>query len=274
MVAFHAPVKRVVTQGPDMTPPECRLRPISCAGGARALAATNASDKTLPSIQVSCIDKTPTRGEQVTEHNFEQMRRAMVSNQLRTTAVNDPKVVEAMGEVPREQFVPDAVRGQAYLDISLPLGNGRALPSPMVLGRLLTEARVRPTDRALVIGGAAGYAATVLAKLAGSVTALEEDAGLAGTVEGVTSVQGMLSEGWPAGAPYDLILFDGAVEQIPSAIIDQLVDGGRVAAPVIEDGVSRLAIGRKAGGSFGMISFADAEAPVLPGFAKPRGFTF
>lgn len=210
----------------------------------------------------------------MTEHNFEQMRRAMVSNQLRTTAVNDPKVVEAMGEVPREQFVPEAVRGQAYLDISLPLGNGRALPSPMVLGRLLTEARVRPNDRALVIGDASGYAAAVLVKLAGSVTALEDDATPAGPVAGVTVVQGALAEGWAANAPYDLILFDGAVEQIPSAIVAQLVEGGRVAAPVIEDGVSRLAIGRKAGGAFGMISFADAEAPVLPGFAKLRGFTF
>jgi protein-L-isoaspartate(D-aspartate) O-methyltransferase len=229
-------------------------------------------DKALPSIQVSCIGKTPTRGEHVTEHNFEQMRRAMVSSQLRTTAVNDPKVVEAMGEVPRERFLPASLAGQAYLDISLPLGNGRAMPAPMVLGRLLTEARVRPTDHVLVIGAAGGYSAAVLAKLAGSVTALDENAIVAS--EGVTAVQGPLAEGWASGAPYDLILFDGAVEQIPPVIIAQLADGGRIAAPVIEDGVARLAIGRKAGTGFGMISFADAEAPVLPGFAKPRGFTF
>jgi protein-L-isoaspartate(D-aspartate) O-methyltransferase len=210
----------------------------------------------------------------VTEHNFEQMRRAMVVSQLRTTAVNDPRVVEAMGEVPRERFVPAGAAGQAYLDIALPLGGGRALPAPMVLGRLLTEARVRPADRALVIGAAGGYSAAVLAKLAGSVVALEEDAALAGSVEGVTSVQGPLRDGWAAGAPYDLILFDGAVEEIPPAILAQLADGGRIAAPVIEDGIARLAIGRKAGSAFGMISFADAEAPVLPGFTKPRGFSF
>ncbi len=210
----------------------------------------------------------------MTEHNFEQMRRAMVASQLRTTAVNDPRVVAAMGEVPRERFVPDDVRGQAYLDISLPIGSGRRMSSPMVVGRLLTEARVRPSDRVLVIGAMAGYTAAILAKLAGRVTALEEDAVLAGAPEGVEGVEGPLAAGWPANAPYDLIVFDGAVEEIPAAIVAQVADGGRVAAPIVENGVTRLAIGRKAGDAFGMISFADADAPILPGFAKPRGFSF
>lgn len=209
----------------------------------------------------------------VTEHNFEQMRRAMVASQLRTTAVNDPRVVEAMGQVPRERFVPAAQAGQAYLDIALPLGDGRALASPMVLGRLLTEARLRPSDKALVIGAATGYSAAVLARLVASVTALE-DAATTVTADGVTAVAGPLAEGWATAAPYDVILFDGAVEEIPGAIIDQLVDGGRIAAPIVTGGVTRLAIGRRAGASFGMVSFADAEAPLLPGFEKPRGFSF
>ncbi|WP_294392744.1 protein-L-isoaspartate O-methyltransferase [uncultured Sphingomonas sp.] len=220
------------------------------------------------------MNKTPQKGQQVTEHNFEQMRRAMVASQLRTTAVNDPRVVEAMGEVPRERFVPAGQVGQAYLDISLPLGDGRALASPMVLGRLLTEARVRQHDRALVIGASSGYSAAVLAKLAGSVVALEQGAAPAVSADNVTGVQGALTAGWPASGPYDLILFDGAIEYVPAEILDQLVDGGRIAAPVLEGGVTRLAIGRKAGGSFAMISFADAEAPVLPGFVKPKQFTF
>jgi protein-L-isoaspartate(D-aspartate) O-methyltransferase len=210
----------------------------------------------------------------VTEHNFEQMRRAMVTNQLRTTAVNDPRVVEAMGAVPRERFVPAALKGQAYLDISLPLGKGRAMASPMVLGRLLTEARVRPGERALVVGATFGYSAAVLAALGASVVALEEEADLAGDVDGVTAVRGPLAEGWAAAAPYDLVLFDGAVEEISPAILAQIADGGRVAVPVLEEGVARLAIGRKAGDAFGLVSFADAESPVLPGFAKPRSFTF
>jgi protein-L-isoaspartate(D-aspartate) O-methyltransferase len=211
----------------------------------------------------------------LTEHNFEQMRRAMVSNQLRTTAVNDPRVVAAMGKVARETFVPAGQTDLAYLDTSLPLGNGRAMTTPMVLGRLLTEARVRSGDRVLVIGAATGYAAAVAIELGAQVTALEEDAAIAAVdVAGAARVQGPLNQGWAGGAPYDLILFDGAVEQIPQAIIDQLADGGRVAAAIIENGVTRLAIGRRAGNGFGMISFADADAPVLPGFARPRGFTF
>jgi protein-L-isoaspartate(D-aspartate) O-methyltransferase len=213
----------------------------------------------------------------VTDQNYEQLRQAMVASQLRTTAVNDPRVVAAMGKVPRERFVPAGQAALAYLDKSLPVGGGRAMPSPMVTGRLLTEARVRENDRVLVIGAGTGYSAAVLAELAASVIALEEDAGLAGEAQlpaNVTRVQGPLAKGWAKGAPYDLILFDGAVEHIPPAIVEQLADGGRIAAPVLDNGVTRLEIGRKAGGGFGMLSFADAEAPMLPGFTVAKGFIF
>lgn len=202
------------------------------------------------------------------------MRRAMVASQLRTTAVNDPRVVSAMGVVARERFVPEAQASLAYLDVAVPLGNGRALPAPMVLGRLLTEARVRFGERVLVIGASAGYAAAVAVELGAQVIALEEDAQGAATLPGVTAVQGPLDQGWAGGAPYDVILFDGAVEQVPALIVDQLADGGRVAAGIVENGVTRLAIGRKAGSGFGMTSFADAEVPILPGFAAPKAFTF
>jgi protein-L-isoaspartate(D-aspartate) O-methyltransferase len=242
------------------------------------LASTGAFDKALPSIVVSCTSKTPVEGGRiVTEHNYEQMRQAMVASQLRTTAVNDPRVVAAMGKVARERFVPPAQAGLAYLDKSLPIGGGRAMPSPMVLGRLLTQARVKPTDQALVIGAGSGYSAAVLAELVGSVFALEEDTALVGSAplpQNVTRVAGPLAKGWAKGASYDLIVFDGAIEQVPSVIIDQLAEGGRLAAPILEEGVSRLSIGRKAGGGFGMLSFADAEAPELPGFAIERGFRF
>lgn len=213
----------------------------------------------------------------MTEHNFEQMRRAMVASQLRTTAVNDPRVIAAMGKVERERFVPAAQAMLAYVDVSLPIAPGRAMPAPMVLGRLLTEARLKPTDKALVIGAGAGYSAAVLAELVDAVTALEEDKALVGDVSlpaNVSRVAGPLAKGWSKAAPYNLILFDGAVEQIPPVILNQLAEGGRIAAPIIENGVTRLAVGRKAGGGFGMISFADAEAPILPGFAVEKGFSF
>jgi protein-L-isoaspartate(D-aspartate) O-methyltransferase len=216
----------------------------------------------------------------MTEHNFTDMRRAMVASQLRTTGVSDPGVVAAMGAVPRERFVPADRIPLAYADALVPLKPGRDLNSPMALGRLLTEARPRKGERALVVGAATGYSAAVLERLVGPLVALEEDeelaaaakAALAGTE--VKLVTGPLAGGWKKGAPYDLILIDGAVELVPEAIIGQLTEGGRLAAAVIEDGVIRLCLGRKAGDGFGMIAFADAAAALLPGFRKPSTFTF
>lgn len=216
----------------------------------------------------------------MTEHVFEPMRRAMVASQLRTTGVNDPRVVEAMGEVPRERFVPQDRLALAYADALVPLAPGRALNPPMALGRLLTEARLRGHERALVIGAATGYSAAVLARLVGSVIALEEDAellafarqALAGS--NVELVKGPLARGYAKSAPYDFILIDGAVEQVPPAIVGQARDGGAVALALLEEGVSRLAIGRVVGGAFGATIFADAETAPLPGFGKPRGFSF
>src|SRR5438128_8349296 len=146
----------------------------------------------------------------MTEHNFEQMRRAMVASQLRTTGTNDPRVLAAMGEVPRERFVPEGRIAAAYADSLVPLKPGRELNNPMALGRLLTEAAPREEDRAMVIGAATGYAAAVLSRLVAHVVAVEEDsdlaavarAALAGT--GVTLVEGPMAQGHRPGAPYDL----------------------------------------------------------------------
>jgi protein-L-isoaspartate(D-aspartate) O-methyltransferase len=217
----------------------------------------------------------------MSEHNFEQMRRAMVASQLRTTGVNDPRVLAAMGAVPRERFVPADKIAAAYADTLVPLGGGRDLNTPMSLGRLLAEAAPRPGERALVIGAATGYSAAVLARLVGSVVAVEEDSGLIAMARNaipagadVKWVEGPLTKGYAAGAPYDLILIDGAVEHVPDAIVRQLVDDGRLAAAILDRGVSRLAIGRRAGEGFGMVEISDWAAAVLPGFSKPRTFSF
>jgi len=216
----------------------------------------------------------------MTEHNFEHMRKAMIASQLRTTGTNDPRVLAAMGEVPRERFVPAERASLAYADALVPLKPGRDFNSPMALGRLLTEAAPGPGERVLVIGAATGYAAAVMARLAGPVTALEEDPELAAQARsslagsGVAVVEGPLASGWPGSAPYELILIDGAVEQVPDALVAQLAEGGRLAAGLIESRVTRLAIGRRAGEGFAMAAFADAAAAILPGFAKPRTFQF
>lgn len=216
----------------------------------------------------------------MTQHAFEPMRRAMVASQLRTTGVNDPRVIAAMGEVPRERFVPAERQALAYADAQVPVGKGRALNAPMALGRLLTEARLTGREHALVIGAATGYSAALLARLAASVVALEEEDGLAAFAgdalagSGVEVVKGPLAKGWRKAAPYDFILIDGAVEHVPQAIVDQVADGGEVALALIVDGVARLCMGRVVSGAFGAIAFADAAAPPLPGFEKPPGFSF
>jgi protein-L-isoaspartate(D-aspartate) O-methyltransferase len=216
----------------------------------------------------------------MTEHNFEHMRRAMIASQLRTTGTNDPAVLAAMGEVARERFVPKGRIALAYADALVPLRPGRQLNNPMALGRLLTEAAPERAAKALVVAAATGYAAAVVARLTPSVVAVEEDPVLAAAARkalegsGVTFVEGPLQAGYAAGAPYDFILIDGAVEFVPQALIDQLRDGGKLATALVEDGVTRLALGRKAGEGFGLAAFADAAAAILPEFARAKTFTF
>lgn len=216
----------------------------------------------------------------MSEQNFDQMRRAMVASQLRTTGVSNPRVIAAMGAVPRERFVPKERAPLAYADALVPLGNGRELNSPMALGKLLSEANPQEDERALVVGAATGYASAILSRLVGSVVAVEEDPGLAATARetlagrGVTLIEGPLAEGYEPGAPYDLILIDGAVETITDRLVEQLADGGRLATGLLDQGVCRLVIGRKAGQGFGSVAFSDVTAASLPGFAKARTFTF
>ncbi len=216
----------------------------------------------------------------MTEQAFDQMRAAMIASQLRTTGTNDPRVLAAMGEVARERFVPGERIALAYADALVPLKPGRDLNSPMALGRLLTEAAPRPGERVLAVGVATGYAAAVLARMIGGCVAVEEDEALAAAARrnlsgvAVELVEAPLVGGCPERGPYDLILIDGAVESVPDALVDQLADGGRLATGLVENGIARLAIGRRAGDGFGMVAFADAAAAILPGFAKPRAFKF
>jgi len=208
--------------------------------------------------------------------DFAAARLAMVESQLRPQGVTDRAVLIAMGEVPRERFVPAKARSVAYADRAVPLGEGRFLAAPAVLGQLLTQMMPQGGQRALVVGAGTGYSAAVLSAIGLDVVGLECSTELAGAARdaGLQIVEGSLEAGHRKGAPYDHILIDGAVETIPDALIDQLADGGRLGAALIDRGISRLVVGRKAGAGFGYLSIADAGAPRLPGFTRPMAFTF
>lgn len=209
------------------------------------------------------------------------MRRTMVSNQLRTNAVSDARVIEAIDSVAREAFLPGDTGALAYRDIAVPVGRGRAQNVPIATGRLLTAAALRDGDRVLLIGAVGGYTAAVLAKLVASVVAVECDPDLAAFARTaladerrVSVVEGPLEAGHPDGAPYDVLLVDGAVEAVPDALVGQVAVGGRVATGLADRGVTRLAAGRRSAGGFGLIDFADVDCVALPGFALPRAFSF
>ena len=208
--------------------------------------------------------------------DYPAARASMVDAQLRPEGVNYLPVLEAMAAVPREQFVAEEARPLAYIDRSVPIGDGRLMSSPVVLGRLLTEMTPLDGERALVVGCGTGYSAAVLAAIGLDVRGLECSAELAKRARdnGIDVVEGPLREGWKKGAPYELVLIDGAIEYIPDPIIAQLTDHGRVGTALLDRGVCRLAVGRRAGKGFGVHTIADAAAAALPGFAKPRTFTF
>jgi len=208
--------------------------------------------------------------------DFAAAREAMVENQLRPQGVTDPAVLNAMRTVRREDFLPSYTRPLAYVDRAVAIGEGRFLAAPAVLGQLLTEMMPAAGQRALVVGAGTGYSAAVLAAMGLQVTAVESDAALAGEARSqkIQVVEGSLEKGQPEGAPYDQILIDGAVEYIPDAIIEQLADGGRLGVAITDRGITRLTVGRKAGDAFGTLSVGDAGVPALPGFQRPRAFTF
>jgi protein-L-isoaspartate(D-aspartate) O-methyltransferase len=208
--------------------------------------------------------------------DYSGARRAMIDNQLRPQGVTDHGVLSAMGSLAREQFLPEAVRPLAYADRSIPLGNGRFLSAPTVLGQLLTRMALEVGQRALVVGAGTGFSAAVLKAMGLDVVALESAPELAARARalGLTVVAGPLDAGHKAAAPYDVILIDGAVEFIPEPLIKQLAEGGRLGAALIERRVTRLIVGRKAGGAFGYLSVGDAGVAPLPGFSRPQAFTF
>lgn len=216
--------------------------------------------------------------------DYAAARLNMVEGQLRTNRITDPGLIEAFLTVPRERFVPAPLAGSAYVDADIPLGPGRCLVAPLVLAQLLQLAEPQSTDRALYLGAATGYGPAILAHLVGSVTAVEPDSALAAEASrlltsigasGIRQVEGPLDRGDAAGAPYDIIVFGGAIAAMPDAIIEQLAPQGRAVAILTPDsGVGQATVMTRAGGVLSRRSYFDAATLLLPGLAPQPGFTF
>lgn len=215
---------------------------------------------------------------------FEAARTNMVENQLRPNKVTDERVIDAFLKIRRELFVLEALRAAAYVDRNLPLGGGRYLMQPMIAARLLQAADIRPKDTALVIGAGTGYEAALLSLLARSVIALEEDAELARIgrsalvdhrIASVAYVESALRLGHRQRAPYDVILFGGAIAALSDDISGQLGEGGRMVVVLRpQECVGRATLITQAGGVLAQRVIFDAETPLLPGFAARPGFVF
>ena len=208
----------------------------------------------------------------------------MVEGQLKPNKVTNPALLDAMLSVPRDRFVPKAMRGIAHVDEDIPLGGGRFLMEPMILARLIETVDVRDNDIALVVGCGTGYAAAVMARLANTVVALESDRDLAQTatetlahlgVDNAVVVEGPLAEGYPKQAPYQVIVFDGAVAEMPAAIGEQLADGGRMAAVLApRGGMGKAALFQRIGSVVSHRPVFDAAVQLLPGCEPKPTFRF
>jgi protein-L-isoaspartate(D-aspartate) O-methyltransferase len=215
--------------------------------------------------------------------DYARARSNMVQNQLRPNRVDDPSVLNAMAEVPRERFLPKALRGVAYADEDLPLPDGSWLIEPRVLARLIQAAEVRPNDVVLVIGCTTGYAGAVLSRLTGTVILLEPPS-VAERVEallddlGVDNVVVVASDdpagGHPSQAPFDVIFLVGSVPGVPPALLEQIGEGGRIVA-VLDDGrIGKATVFTKLHGVVGRREICDAQTPPCPGLEPSPGFAF
>lgn len=214
--------------------------------------------------------------------DFATRRRMMVDTQVRPSDVTKFPIIDAMLSVPREAFVPDALREAAYVGENLTIAPGRVMLEPRTLAKLLDALDIQPSDLVLDLGTGLGYAAAVLGRLADAVVAVEEDAALAAEAQQILSLQGVdnaavvagpLTQGAARHAPYDAILIEGGVENVPAVLTDQLRQGGRIGAVFMSGGLGTARIGTKHAGTVTWRNAFNATAPVLPGFAQERAFT-
>jgi protein-L-isoaspartate(D-aspartate) O-methyltransferase len=214
--------------------------------------------------------------------DFALRRTMMVDTQVRPSDVTKFPIIDAMLSVPREAHVPPGLREAAYLGENLPLAPGRVMLDPRTLAKMLDGLDIQASEMVLLVGAGLGYGAAVIARLAEVVIAVEEDAGLAAEgerilaaegVDNVVVVVGPLAAGAAKHGPYDVIVIEGGAEEVPSAVLAQLKDGGRIGALMMDRGVGVVRLGLRRGGAMTWRHGFNAAAPVLPGFARARAFS-
>ena len=213
--------------------------------------------------------------------DFETRRRMMVDTQVRPSDVTKYPVLDALLEVRREMYVPDALRDVAYMDNSITLGENRVVLEARTFSKMLDTLDIQQDEMALNIGCGLGYSAAVLGRLCEAVVAVEQDETLASEAESILGsegadnvavVGGPLTEGAAKHGPYDVIILEGAVEEMPEALTDQLKEGGRIAAVFMDGALGMVRIGLKSGGKISWRFSFNATAPVLPGFSEAPSF--
>jgi protein-L-isoaspartate(D-aspartate) O-methyltransferase len=218
---------------------------------------------------------------------FATARQKMVDGQVRPSDVTDIRILDAMLTVPREAFVPETRQALAYLDLDLDVSEAgaakRYLIKPAVLAKMLQAAEIKASDRVLVVGCATGYAAAIVAQLGSEVTATEGDSALAALAQAILASNGAgnvevktaaAADGDSAGAPYDVIVLNGATEIVPERLYRQLRDGGRLVGVFATSRPARATIVTASHGDFGHRALFDATAPVLPGMELVPAFVF
>lgn len=213
--------------------------------------------------------------------DFSARREMMVDTQVRPSDVTKFPIIEAMLTIPREEFVPSGQREAAYSDMSLPISPGRVMIEPRTLAKMLDAMAIGNDDLVMVVGAGRGYSAAVVARMAEAVVAVEDEADLVREAEAnlpeVGALNVVVHEGPPAeGAaehgPYDAIIIEGGVEDLPEALTDQLKDGGRIACLFMDGALGRMRLGIKLAGHVSWRFEFNASAPVLPGFGRAAAF--
>lgn len=212
---------------------------------------------------------------------FARRRTIMVDTQVRPSDVTKFPIIDAMLSVPREAFVPNALQEAAYAGENLEIAPGRILLDPRTFAKILEAVNIQPTDMVLDVGAGLGYSSAIAGHLAEAVIALEDSAEMVGEaeaalaavgVDNVAVVEGALNEGAAKHGPYDVILIQGGVEEVPETLIDQLKDGGRIAA-IFEDGrLGTVRVGHKSDGGVSWRYAFNGDAPLVAGFAKASAF--